>query len=389
MKHQIVHIPQWFGAGLGNEFFPFAKANLAAQSVGGKVLYPLQLDFVRRKSYFLKQWSTYKHISLYSRPKVFYYSAEEFLKDSNQTGTLDYGRNVQNFVSRLPSGPKKIIHGGMSGGFQAIVRARPFILEYLLTSVSKSDFPYSRIASSFNPNRIRIGIHIRRGDFLSKNSISKARQGDDKIPSTTCAKSRLGLGTIFKNTFGYNRFDLGRDGIQGKGSSCQTQWNQRIPIQWTINMIKSITKALPDQVEFLFVTDGLPDTERSEIEKVLTNTPFHWGTSNIPQIDLLLLSFCDSLICSTSSFSMWAAFLSEASAVFYRDHLSENHTSAPYFWNKPSMSPNDTPKQIKWFAVGESDSNLPLRYLSFLDQKAFEKTSFFRSPLMGGAFNVT
>lgn len=387
MDSQILHIPQWFGGGLGNEFFPFAKANLAAQAVGGRVYFPLQLDFVRKHPYFAQLWV--RSLVHRCRPggKIFYYRPEEYLLDAQNSGTFDYRENVKRLVARLPEGRKRIVHGGMAGGFAGILAGRPFIRDYLSSKVSDAAFSYAQMLAIRDPRRITIGVHIRRGDFRMPQGIASKTGSERSGGKTASAPSSFSFGTIFKKFAAYNKYDLAVGGIQGKGSNCETKWNQRIPIEWFTRIMGTLAESFQDQVEFLLVTDGLPSEEKGALITASQNAPLHWGTKQSPQKDLLLLASCDALICSTSSFSMWGAFLSEAPAIFYRDHLSDAHTDAPYFWNKPTnLSPAECDTR-PWCAIGLADEPLPNSFRKALSHKLGQKRAWLRSPVMGGAFS--
>jgi hypothetical protein len=75
----------------------------------------------------------------------------------------------------------------------------------------------------------------------------------------------------------------------------------------------------PENVQFVICSDGKPDQLQGLVDR--NNAVFASGLPNSDVSDLLALINTDMLICSISSFSMWAAFLSRAPYVWYRPNL--------------------------------------------------------------------
>ena len=98
---------------------------------------------------------------------------------------------------------------GMWGGYRHIIDAREFVRSTLY--LSKFAAPnLLKIKTRLNPDILTVGMHIRLGDFESEKDLSAYR---------------------------------------GK-------FNASLPLQWYINIAKSIQQTLGDQVQFLIVTDG-------------------------------------------------------------------------------------------------------------------------------------
>lgn len=96
-------------------------------------------------------------------------------------------------------------------------------------------------------------------------------------------------------------------------------WNTRIPLTWYSRVCRSLRSSLGDAVTFYLVTDGKPEELRDFIEEF--HPLVHWDVRYSDISNLLIMSQADALICSISSYSEWAAFLSKAPYFWYRPHL--------------------------------------------------------------------
>lgn len=337
----LVHAPQWFGGGLGNEFFPYSKACIAAQVTGGDLYFPVHLDFVRKRSYFLPEWRrTLKN--RFGIREVIYYRAEDYDLDVESTGTLDYAVNVSRFCDNLNSKKTLVVHGGMRGGFASIIRGREFVRTRLLSRqvVARR---YADLMSRLDPQKLTVAIHIRRGDFKEKPSQELTTKAHSK-------PGRLSPGHLFKKYLSFNEYNFSGLGIQ-RSKDAKTKWNQQTPIGWFESAIRQISHQYGENLQFILVSDGLSAAENKVLNATLNGYDVTHGDSHLPDLDLLLLGSADALLCSTSSFSMWGAFLANSLYVFNADHLSHSEDQTLYLWDRPENDSSVDPQA--GYAVGE------------------------------------
>src|SRR5206468_871906 len=96
-------------------------------------------------------------------------------------------------------------------------------------------------------------------------------------------------------------------------------WNTRIPLDWYTRVCRSLKDQLGEAVTFFLVSDGTPEELAAFIAEFKPMNTFDQQQNVVS--DLLLMASADMLICSISSFSQWAAFLSNAPYAWYLPHL--------------------------------------------------------------------
>jgi hypothetical protein len=161
---------------------------------------------------------------------------------------------------------------GMWGGYRHIEPARMHMRALLQTSRFAAR-NLVRLAARLDPARITIGMHVRCGDF---------------------------------------REAQGRQDYRGV-------WNTALPMDWYVNVARNLQQEFGSEAQFLVVSDGTAEQLRPLLAAVPCVTTADIADSDCS--DLLALAEADLLICSISSFSQWAAFLSQA----------------PYLWYGPSL----------------------------------------------------
>lgn len=258
------------GAGLGNEVFPWAKAYLGAEALGLKCIAPAWRLNPRRYDKHLggNLFGASGHLAVRSLPRVDITS-----RLFQSTGTTDYFEALQ----RLRTGsidarfPVLLHSSGMSGGYLAIRRARGYLQHALLGS---PDALRARAELDVDDDfSVRVAVHVRGGDFQASSYVT------------------------------------------------QSAFNQVLPLSWYRAQLESLTKSLNLPIKIYLATDS-PSPEISDGLSVGNNRPLQIGASSIS--DLAILANCDILVSSVSSFSMLAAFLSDAPYVWHRDQLHEN-----------------------------------------------------------------
>lgn len=274
-------IPETFslrGAGLGNELFPWAKAFLASQALGARLAHPAwglsQRHYHRDFGTNRLDWLQQGLIKLVM-PTVHFDEA-----DYLATGQNDYQQAVLEFASAKGLGLDHRRHfifaaSGMWGGFQAIRKARVFVLSELLKARRAVENVHA-ILHQVPAGKVLIAVHIRRGDYQNLRA---------------------------------------EDNYRG-------QFNVALPLEWYLATCESIKRSCGDRVQFLLLTDATQDQVQPFIDAFRPLTTFHLRQTACS--DLLLMAFADCIVCSVSSYSMWGAFLSNAPYIWFASNL-QNH----------------------------------------------------------------
>ena len=161
---------------------------------------------------------------------------------------------------------------GMWGGYHAIENAKPFVSSVLYGSkhtVSNLWDTKKRIRA----DSLVVAVHIRLGDFNAASEV-----------------------------------------VDYRG-----QFNVSIPLSWYVAVSRTLRNAFGKAVQFVLLSNGNHDVlsdYMAEFEPVVTTHQNYTVCS-----DLLTMANADLLICSVSSYSMWAAFLSEQSYIWYKPNL--------------------------------------------------------------------
>jgi hypothetical protein len=287
-----VCIPEIFGhrgAGLGNELFPWAKAFLASRALGARLVHPAwglnKRNYHRDFGTTRLDWLQQGLVRL-ALPTVHFDEAAY-----RATGKDDYQQAVSEFADAQGLDRRRhfvFAASGMWGGFQAIRKARVFVLSELLKARRAVENIHA-VLGQVQDGKALIAVHIRRGDFQNVN-----REGD------------------FRGRF-----------------------NVALPLEWYLATCASIERHCGDQVQFLLLTDASPDEVRPFIDAFQPLTTFH--LSQTACSDLLLMAFADSIVCSVSSYSMWGAFLSNAPYLWCAPNLQDHQGCGSLWGHEPSQ----------------------------------------------------
>jgi hypothetical protein len=276
LKYSLPHV-SGHGAGLGNELIPWARAFVSGTVLGAKTLAPAFGLNIRNYSRHFgtprTDWITHRVIEN-ALPR-FEFTEADFYKyggDSLSDAVRRFGE-THNLNERKAW---VLTTQGMWGGYRHVIEAREFVRSTLY--LSRFAAPnLAKIKARLNPKLITVGLHVRLGDFQPPKNLDEYR---------------------------------------GK-------FNASLPLQWYINIAQSIRSQLGDQVQFLVVSDG------TAVQLApLLNVCNAITTMDIPDSDvsdMLALADADLLVCSVSSYSAWAAFLS----------------NAPYLWFEPNLQQID------------------------------------------------
>jgi hypothetical protein len=283
------------GAGLGNELIPWTKAFIASVQLDLRLLAPAfgLSPWGYRKYFGTSRLDWIVHRILPRVMPTIVFTEAEYLA----TGERDFGRALAKFAERHALAKRNnylLIVEGMWGGYYALRNAVPFVWQTLYRSRGVAEKLYA-VRQRLRQSELIVAVHMRFGDFAK--------------PSET---------TDYRGRF-----------------------NVSIPIEWYRSTCRSIREAVGERVCFVLLTNGRPDQIRDYIEE------FHPVTTlDVPDSvcsDLLTMAHADLIVCSVSSFSMCAAWMSAVPYIWYYDNL-QDHLDALSLWgHEPAQqSPDGT-----------------------------------------------
>jgi hypothetical protein len=256
------------GAGLGNELIALAKAYIGARELDLRLTLP--------------RWTTNRYglgpqlgwrrgsllLSEVSRRLPSFVVTEELYRS---TGEVDYAAALRHLAARHDLFERRrlaLLHEGMWGGYPAIRSARSFVTRTVLGAPGVAEHLDSLGLPSHES--LVLGVHIRAGDF-SRTQVERG------------------------------------------------SWNRVVPTAWYRQAIQAV----------LGLLDGLPcrcllvsDAEPEALADLLSLPGTEMASSTSPVADVAVLGAADVLVCSTSSFSMTAAFISHAPYLWYEPQLT-------------------------------------------------------------------
>ncbi|HLK71325.1 MAG TPA: hypothetical protein VKT19_05175 [Steroidobacteraceae bacterium] len=274
------------GYGLGNELVPWARAFLAATVLGARLLPPA---FGLNRREYWRHFRTPPDDWIYNR-------AIERLLPSIHFGEADYLQHGgDDVVAALRSFARAhalhrrhayvLVTEGLWGGFYHVQAARDFMRATLYQSRFAAR-NLLQLRERIDPEKILIGMHVRLGDFRPAVAASE-----------------------------HHRVA-----------------NVSLPLEWFCNVADSLRAALGDALQFLVVSDGTADQLRPLMQRVDCIT-----TADQPDADCsdaLALADSDLLVCSASTYSHLAAFLSDSPYVWFAPNL-HRHAEGCYSLGNP------------------------------------------------------
>ena len=293
------HVRRWIwcvsetpgrGSGLGNELVPWARAYLMSQVLSARCIGPAFARNTRPyRDYFATPWWDWAAQKLMHRvlPTVRFTEADHVAH-----GGGDVLRSFAAFAERHrlhERGPLVVSTSGMWGGPLHVRRARDQI-RALLAGTRHAGENLAALGSRLDPDKITVALHVRLGDFVP----------------------HLDLTRQYRNRF-----------------------NVALPLGWFVEVGQQVRAALGDGVQFQVFSDGTPAQLQAlykALDPVNTRSPFPNEVS-----DLLALARADLLVCSVSSYSMWAAALSDAAYLWFKPQL---HPQAAGWWSIWGFEPS-------------------------------------------------
>jgi hypothetical protein len=261
------------GYGLGNELLPWARAFLASQVLNATLLPPA---FGMNRRAYWRHFHTPPDDWIYHRALEYLLPVVEFTEsDYLRHGGGDVVTALQGFAAAHRLHDRRayvLVTEGLWGGYHHVEAARDFIRCTLYQSRYAAG-NLLRLRARLDPHKLLVGMHVRMGDFSAPGASPD-----------------------------YHRAS-----------------NISLPLAWLEALARSLDRALGAGWQLLLITDGTEEQLRplTSQRPCITTNDLDPGDCS----DILALAATDLLVCSVSSFSTLAAFLSDA----------------PYLWFVPNL----------------------------------------------------
>jgi hypothetical protein len=264
------------GYGLGNELVPWARAFIAAELLDARLLPPA--FGLNRRGYW-RHFHTLPDDWIYQRVMQKVLPVVEFKEnDFVAHGGVDAVSALTRFIEARGLKGRSgfaFVTEGLWGGYAHIAPARDFVHSTLYRSRFAAR-NLLRLHQRLDPGRIRVGMHVRLGDFVAPTALDAYRRTA----------------------------------------------NASLPIDWYCNVAEQLQRSFADDWQLLLVSDGTQE----QLQPLLRRYPCVI-TADIPDgdcSDALALAGADLIVCSASSYSSLAAFLSESPYIWFADNLHEH-----------------------------------------------------------------
>ncbi len=303
------------GAGLGNELIPWGKAYIASRVLGIPALHPAWgLNTRRYWEYFGTSridWPLHQAMVRTLPTVPFDDSFHPSAPGASFAESFQRFAEARDLIGRR--GPYIVSFSGMEGGWDAISEARDFLRTQLLSTRGTLDnlFETSR---ALQQRPIRIGLHVRRGDFTATEA-----------------------GTDYRGRF-----------------------NLALPLDWYQSVAADLHRQLGDEAVYLVVSDATPEELAPLTQAYPSVTTSHQRRRDVS--DMMALAACDLVVCSVSSFSMWAAFFSEGRYLWFAPQLTEIDGFHGIWAHQPGQQASDslTRAAIAAQLPGDTPRGLPV-----------------------------
>jgi hypothetical protein len=262
------------GAGLGNEMLAWGKGWIASQVLDARLVGP---------AWGLNQ----RQYSRNFRTSRLDFVAEEMLarltphrfteSDYRATGLLDFGDALEVWARTRGlerCGSHIVTVEGMWGGYRAIRRARGFLLSQLMHS--RDALKNSFAATRRDRNKLFVTVHMR----AERDGFATPTEGED---------------------------------VRGR-------FNIFVPGAWYLCVCEALRRAFGARVQFHFLTDKRDAVFEEAVRRFNPGQVQQTGLTECS--DLLLMTEADLRVCSVSSYSLAACFLSDGPYLWYEPQLT-------------------------------------------------------------------
>jgi hypothetical protein len=272
LRYSLPRVPKR-GYGLGNELIPWARAHLAAQLLDATLLTPA---FGLNRRPYWRHFGTPADDWIYRRALPKLLPAVEFTEsDYLEHGGGDVVTALRGFAAAQRLHERSmyvLVTHGLWGGYHHISAAREFVRATLYRS-RYAAANLLQLHARIDPHKILVAMHVRLGDFAPPRA----------------------------------------------ADAYASSWNVSLPIEWFCNVAADLQRAWGERWQLLVVSDGAPQQLQPLLGAfpcIITADLAHGDCS-----DALALASADLLVCSTSTYSWLAAYLS----------------AAPYLWFAPNL----------------------------------------------------
>lgn len=278
-------VVQGRGSGLGNEMIAWARAYLMSREIGARCLAPA---FGRNPRGYGRHFGTPRLDWLTHRLMVRALPCVRFDEaDFVAHGGGDVSRAFARFArARGLHGraPLVVATSGMWGGYAHVDRAAAFVRATLCSSRFARD-NLGELGARLQPRKLTVAMHVRLGDFSGQHAAPEA----------------------YLN-----------------------QFNVSLPLDWFVGIGRQLRDRLGDAVQFQVFSDG-PAERLAPLNEVIK--PVSTATRLPADVsDLVALSQADLLVCSVSSYSLWAAALSDAPYLWFEPQLHRHAGALRSIW---------------------------------------------------------
>ena len=264
------------GEGLGNECFAWAKGWIAAQVLDAHLVGPAWGINARR---YYRNFGT-SRLDVVAEEILLRLPHHTFTEaDYRATGQIDYRDAIKHWADIKGigrSGSFIVSVAGMFGGYPAIYSAKTFLLSKLLSSRDALANIFE-VQSQQQRGRLTVAVHMRfGGDF------TEPAPGED---------------------------------VRGK-------FNIRVPDEWYLWVCSQLQNVFGDKIQFYFFTDRGGPGYDAAVQRFNPGQVRQRGLTECS--DLILMSQADLRVCSISSYSLIASFLSGGPYLWYEPQLNLN-----------------------------------------------------------------
>ena len=215
------------------------------------------------------------------------------------TGKIDFGEAIREWAkeSGLSAKSSFILRiEGMWGGYPSIRSARPFLLSKLLGSRNALKNLY-QFNASLDPSKLTVAVHMRNS-----------------------------TGGHFK---------------VAPGETERGRFNILLPLDWYLWVCEALRQHFGDRVQFRFFTDRRGPEYLEAVRRFSPEAPQSENATECS--DLLAMIDADLIVCSISSYSLVASFLSEGPYIWYEPQLTHIEGSYSIWGNEESQQAESSP----------------------------------------------
>jgi hypothetical protein len=284
------------GEGLGNELIPWAKGWIASQKLEARLVGP-SWGLNRRR--YWRNFGTSRLDFLLEDGLCRLPHHEFTARDFYATRETDFGAAIESWALNCGLARSKsflVSVSGMWGGYLSVRSARPFLLAKLLNSRDALRSVY-QVHSQLKPKKLFVAVHMRS----SINGFSTLARGD----------------------------------------SAQGKFNFVVPPDWYLWVCEALQQRYGQQIQFRFFTDRVDPHFKEAVHRFNSGQSAQDGLTECS--DLLLMAQADLRVCSVSSYSLAASFLSGGPYLWYKPQLTVRNDFYTLWGHEMAQQENSSP----------------------------------------------